>query len=347
MLRRSCFEISKNNQRHPYEYVKKCFEDKHYTLLSETYKNKNEKLKYVCNKHKDFGVQEVSFGSLQNRKYNCKICRFENLSLNWHSIREFKKITDEEFYEKHFEKYEDKLYTYVKDEYSLLNIYSINKRTMMTVKHNVCGKIYDVNVYKFFQGNHRCQNKICKSKRFRERQLKTVEELQRQIYDLYGDEYKVLGEYTGQHEKTTFYHKICGKTFLKTPSSILAGHLCPHCIRPTVGEQKIIDILEKYNINYTFQHQYLDLVGDYGYQLSYDFYIDDYNLLVEYQGEFHDDTLVGRAQSLEKFERQQKYDERKRQYAKDRNIELLEIWYWDFDNIENILISRLNIKQSA
>lgn len=29
--------------------------------------------------------------------------------------------------------------------------------------------------------------------------------------------------------------------------------------------------------------------------------------------------------------------EEKRQYAKAHNIKLLEIWYWDFDNIEEIL----------
>ena len=36
----------------------------------------------------------------------------------------------------------------------------------------------------------------------------------------------------------------------------------------------------------------------------------------------------------------------KKNYAEEHNIELLEIWYYDFDNIENILGSRL-LKQSA
>ena len=39
-------------------------------------------------------------------------------------------------------------------------------------------------------------------------------------------------------------------------------------------------------------------------------------------------------------------DSIKREYAKKHNIELLEIPYWDFDNIEQILESRL-LKQSA
>jgi hypothetical protein len=36
----------------------------------------------------------------------------------------------------------------------------------------------------------------------------------------------------------------------------------------------------------------------------------------------------------------------KSNYAKEHNIELMEIWYWDFDNIEQILESRL-LKRSA
>ena len=29
----------------------------------------------------------------------------------------------------------------------------------------------------------------------------------------------------------------------------------------------------------------------------------------------------------------------------DNNIELLEIWYWDYDNIENILSNKINLKR--
>ena len=31
------------------------------------------------------------------------------------------------------------------------------------------------------------------------------------------------------------------------------------------------------------------------------------------------------------------HDKRKQQYAKDHMIDLLEIWYYDYNNIENIL----------
>ena len=38
-----------------------------------------------------------------------------------------------------------------------------------------------------------------------------------------------------------------------------------------------------------------------------------------------------------------KYGNKKSMYAKEHNIKLLEIWYWDFDNIEEILRRTLNV----
>jgi len=75
--------------------------------------------------------------------------------------------------------------------------------------------------------------------------------------------------------------------------------------------------------------------------LSYDFYLSHYNLLIEYQGNFHDGSNGEYTQI--NLENQQEHDRRKREYAKDNNIKLLEIWYWDFDNIEKILKKELKI----
>jgi hypothetical protein len=65
-----------------------------------------------------------------------------------------------------------------------------------------------------------------------------------------------------------------------------------------------------------------------------------YNLLVEYQGEFHDGTAW--QQTEIDFLRQKEHDKRKKIYAKNHSIHLLEIWYWDYDNIEQILSEMLN-----
>ena len=48
--------------------------------------------------------------------------------------------------------------------------------------------------------------------------------------------------------------------------------------------------------------------------------------------------------SKEDFNKQQEHDRRKKEYAKYNNIKLLEIWYWDFDNIEEILHKQIKNK---
>ena len=77
--------------------------------------------------------------------------------------------------------------------------------------------------------------------------------------------------------------------------------------------------------------------------LSYDFYLPDYNLLIECQGVQHKEWQKT-WMSKERFERQLEHDRRKKEYAKQHNIKLLEIWYYDIDNIEDILIKQLNLK---
>lgn len=64
------------------------------------------------------------------------------------------------------------------------------------------------------------------------------------------------------------------------------------------------------------------------------FYLTDYNLAIEYQGEQHYrpiDYFGGK----EKFEVQQKRDNIKRDYCKNNNINLLEIPY--YKNVEEEL----------
>ena len=84
------------------------------------------------------------------------------------------------------------------------------------------------------------------------------------------------------------------------------------------------------------------MLGLKGGNLSYDFYLPDYNLLIECQGIQHE-KWVKNWITKEDFEKQLEHDKRKKQYAKEHNINLLEIWYYDIDNIENILINELNL----
>ena len=76
--------------------------------------------------------------------------------------------------------------------------------------------------------------------------------------------------------------------------------------------------------------------------LSYDFYLPTYNLLIEAQGQQHitPKELFG---GEEQFQKQQEHDKRKRDYAEANGYKLLEIWYYDYDRIEEILNKELEV----
>ena len=150
---------------------------------------------------------------------------------------------------------------------------------------------------------------------------------------------KQPSEYTPVSGKKVWW--VCKKCSFEWQASISHRNNnrgCPKCNK-SKGEKLIIRFLNFNNVAYIAQKTFKELLGVKNNKLSYDFYIPDCNLLIEYQGEFHDGTA--KIQTKEAFEKQKEHDRRKRLYAKNNNIELLEIWYWDFDSIEDILNKKL------
>ena len=146
----------------------------------------------------------------------------------------------------------------------------------------------------------------------------------------------------GSNKKYLHICEQCGDEFERSLHSMTSndtGCVCNDC-QGSKGETMIKRILtNKYNmvkdIDFITQKKFNDLIGSGGRNLSYDFYLPSYNLLIEYQGEFHNGNT--RCQTKNQINKQQEHDRRKKQYAIDHNIDLLEIWYWDYENIENIL----------
>jgi len=112
--------------------------------------------------------------------------------------------------------------------------------------------------------------------------------------------------------------------------------------------EQLID-KEKYNKNYYIpQKEFEGLVGLGGKSLFYDFYLPKYNLIIEYDGEYHFRVIKYKNESIkqakDKFKKQQIHDMRKSKYAMDNDIQLIRIPYWEFDNIEKILERELNLQ---
>ena len=125
------------------------------------------------------------------------------------------------------------------------------------------------------------------------------------------------------------------KDYEMKPNDFTRGRRCPKC-KESHGEREIRKYLNIHSIDFIPQKEFPDLVGISEWKpLSYDFYLPEQNLLIEYQGNYHDGTVSN--QTEEDYLKQHEHDRRKREYAQQHRIRLLEIWYWDFDNIETIL----------
>lgn len=119
---------------------------------------------------------------------------------------------------------------------------------------------------------------------------------------------------------------------------------CPECASST-GEKRVSYILNKYCVDYESEYSFYDLHGLGGGLLRFDFCIfkdcDKSNILAlcEFDGEFHYEKIF----KDDNFEILQKHDKLKNEYCEKHNIKLIRIPYWDFDNIEEILVKELGL----
>lgn len=172
--------------------------------------------------------------------------------------------------------------------------------------------------------------------------LKSQEQYEKEIKEIHLN-YEILGKYTNNKTPVKIICTNCNKIFYQSPlNSIKNRHGCPHCEKRYKGEIKISDCLDRMNIDYLVQKTFDNLIGVNGGKLRYDFYLPTRNILIEYQGNFHDGSyLKNNFFSNERFKDQIEHDRRKREHADKHNIKLLEIWYKDFNKIEEILKNEL------
>lgn len=92
---------------------------------------------------------------------------------------------------------------------------------------------------------------------------KTHEQFEREVYELHGNEYTVMGKYEGARKHLDFRHNTCGHIYKVMPTNVLKGYGCPECKRKTIGNafRKNVDkfrlqLTEKYNGRITLSGMY-------------------------------------------------------------------------------------------
>lgn len=125
---------------------------------------------------------------------------------------------------------------------------------------------------------------------------------------------------------------------------------CPQCSE-SKGEKQLDFILSKYNIPHISQYTFDNLIGVGGGLLRFDKSVfwdkekTQLRMLIEYDGIQHFKWIEG-MMSKEQFKTLQIHDELKNKYCNKHSILLIRIPYWDFDNIEEILLKELKINSN-
>ncbi len=142
------------------------------------------------------------------------------------------------------------------------------------------------------------------------------------------------------------------KVFIKCPNekhppywaywqNITSGYMCFLCYiesSMSKGERASEQVFKKYNYTYETQKRFDDCRDK--YTLPFDFYLPDYNLIIEIMGEQHEHP-IDHFGGKEAFEKCIMHDKIKRDYLKLHNIDILDIWYYEFDKMEELIINKI------
>jgi len=225
------------------------------------------------------------------------------------------------------EQFKKEVYSLEGANYTVLGEYT-NWETKVEIRHNECGYKYKVQPNAFLQGRRcpKCQHKIEVQKR-----TKSDEQFKKELKEKYKEEYIALETYINNATKIKFRHTVCGYVWRTAPSNLLHGFGCPVC-RQSKGERLTAQVLDKLGFKYEREKKFPDL--RHKGLLSYDFFIPDNKLLIEYQGVQHYEPIdiYGGEKQLEE---QQLHDSMKREYAHNRGYKFIEIPYTEdtFDKV--------------
>lgn len=177
-------------------------------------------------------------------------------------------------------------------------------------------------------------------------------ELARQISGFSYDEYVSIlhnrypyidlnGDYQTLQEESEFYCHRCKSIWIDKPI-LVKNRGCLGCDTNT-SESLIGDILQKFGIKYKRQYTFDDCVDK--RKLPFDYFLLDYNIICEYDGEQHFYPISfgchSEEEAYKKFLYTQRHDKIKNNYCECNNISMIRIPYWEKSNIEEYLINEL------
>ncbi len=293
-----CFKCANKNDSETFISKSKNIYGNIYDYSLVDYINSNTPVKIICQTHGEFIVQPHIFIS---DKKGCTYCNGKYKNLNFF-IKDAIKI--------HGDKY----------QYELID--DLNKHSYISV---ICPNhgIFAQKIYSHMEGYgcRKCQD---------DTKRKSINTFIEQAKDVHGNKYD-YSEVSYSNTNTKIKIK-CDKHgfFYQRPKQHLRSEGCPSC-NDSKGEKRIREFLTNRNIIFTSQKKFENCVNK--NKLPFDFYLEDYNLCIEYDGEQHYKNIFGD----KSFKETKTNDEIKNNFCINSDIKLIRIPYYEYNNIEKIL----------
>lgn len=304
------------------DFKNKCKELKLIYVGKHTEKKKGNVIEFICNNHCDIGVQYADWSHFRLAKIGCSYCAGKHISLD------------------------DILHKFSNKQITPLSDY-FGCEKPIKCRCDVCGNIWTT-IPKVITANGsgcpKCGKALAVLK-----ETKTLDSFKAELKTI-NPNIEVIGQYVNTHTPILCRCKIDGFEWMAYPANLLnqsAG--CWKC-NMSVSERRMLDILDKHNINYIPQYSFVDC--RYKYALKFDAFDIDNNVVFEYNGEQHyypvDFAGKGKEWANNNFQINRMRDAIKTDYCKQNNIEMVVIPYWERKNMENFILNKIkemNIQQ--
>lgn len=291
--------------------------------LKEKYPDENYKIIYAGTRNKDNSIIKcldcgrritTNTGELfrNRRKHICSKCHYKRRDT----------AANEEIIRKRLEGKASNITFFMQDRKGI-------RHNMVTFTCNNCGRINTKEIANFLKYKYDCG--YCEGAK----QSKDTDIFLKELYERHGNKFTLLTEYINAKTPVRVKCNNCGFIRDVNPVTLLHAGYCPKCDKKnSIGEKKIVKFLEQNNIKYIPQMYFSN--WDIGIHY-FDFYIPQYNLILEYHGIQHYEYNKYFHKDFDEFQYRQKKDIEKKETALKNGFNYISIKYTLINNLDSIL----------
>lgn len=286
------------------------------SLISTSYIDCKHKLKFVCKIHDD-KIQEKTLDDIITQNGRCKYCYYDSIGDRCRVSEDVLKDLCHQKNLKYLDRFVKNQETHIKYLCPTHKSKGVQEISLTHLKEKAVGCPY-------CYGWHKDTSDF----------IKEMKDIQPYV--------KIIGQYFGSESHIDCECKICGYKWSPIARGLKNGEGCPPC-KMSKGEKRIKWFLDDNNISYIYQNKFEECRDQ--FPLPFDFYLPEYNLVIEYDGEQHfkpvDFANNGKAWAEKAYQTVIYHDEIKNRYCFMNNISMLRIPYFNFEFIEEILKNNL------